>query len=558
MLQGCWYHGCECLKRHEEHLYRGHDQRLPLGLNERRDQTVFKLNTLKNLGYNLIVETECNFKEFLKSNKCIDDELSFSAQLMFPKLNPRDSVFGGRTEVFKLYHKVTGHQKIRYIDFTSLYPFVNWRCKYPVGHPTKIYKGMDCDNLEISDDHEGFILCRILAPRSMYIPILPYRANNKLLFPLCAACANKTQTRPCNHNEDERTMYGTWPLCEVKLALKHGYDMIQIIEMWTYDTAQYDPETRTGGLFTEYMKTFLKIKQEASGWPSYCHKGNDDEKEILRSKYLERILETDGIQLEYDKINVNPSYRNLGKLFLNSLWGKLTQRDNLKQTDVIRDVYELHDLLYSPLVEVSDIFFPNIHTAWVCWQFKEDVIPLMKSSSKNLSLTTGSYTTAHARALLFDQLIQLNAKLLYTDTDSIIYIEEPGMKYSPDIGPSIGQLTNELSEFGPDAYIDEFVSVGPKSYSIRIKNGVSDRTIEISKCKGFQSKEGNVLCFDAFKKMIEDDHVVETRISNIQRRKHFQIVTDELKKKFGFTFDKRVCFSDHSTLPFGHEDILDF
>lgn len=552
-LQGCWTHGHDCLRRHEENVYRRHSDLLTLGLNERRDQTTFKLDNLQRLGYNLIMEWECHFKDFLKENRAIDDDLSFSAELIFPKLNPRDAVYGGRTEVFRLYYKAKPSEKSRYLDFTSLYPFVNWKCKYPIGHPTKIYRGTECDHLVVNDDHEGFILCGILAPRSMYTPILPYRANNKLLFPLCAACALRTEIKTCTHTPEERTMYGTWPLCEVKLAIQHGYEITQIIEMWTYKTMEYNEETGTGGLFTDYMKTFLKIKLEASGWPVWCVS------ESSRAQYIQQILDTDGIQLDPDKIAVNSSYRSLSKLLLNSLWGKLTQRDNLKQTDVIQDVHDLYDLLYSPLVEVSDVYFPNIQTAWVCWQFKENVIPLTKTSSKNLSLTTGAYTTAHARAMLFNELKQLGTNILYCDTDSIIYVEELGMQYSPNIGSSIGQLTNEISEYGQDAYIEEFVSIGPKSYSLRIKNGMND-VIEISKCKGFQCKgaEKKLLNFDNFKKMIMEDHVIETHTSNIQRKKHFKIITNKLKKKFGFTFDKRVCCEDHCTLPFGHEEISQF
>jgi hypothetical protein len=38
-------------------------------------------------------------------------------------------------------------------------------------------------------------------------------------------------------------------------------------EVWHFnDISQYDPETRMGGVFTEYVNIFLKLKQEASGW----------------------------------------------------------------------------------------------------------------------------------------------------------------------------------------------------------------------------------------------------------------------------------------------------
>lgn len=58
--------------------------------------------------------------------------------------------------------------------------------------------------------------------------------------------------------------------------------------------------------------------------------------------------------------------------------------------------------------------------------------------------------------------------------------------------------------------------------------------------------------------MITRDYVVKTNTATIQRKKHFEIITDKLKKKFGFTFDKRVCCEDHCTLPFGHEEIKQF
>lgn len=31
---------------------------------------------------------------------------------------------------------------------------------------------------------------------------------------------------------------------------------------------KYNPSSQLGGIFTEYINTFLKMKPEASGWPS--------------------------------------------------------------------------------------------------------------------------------------------------------------------------------------------------------------------------------------------------------------------------------------------------
>ena len=55
-------------------------------------------------------------------------------------LNPRDAFYGGRMNAIKLYHHVGDQEEIRYDDFTSLYPWVNKYGRYPVGHPTFLYK----------------------------------------------------------------------------------------------------------------------------------------------------------------------------------------------------------------------------------------------------------------------------------------------------------------------------------------------------------------------------------------------------------------------------------
>ena len=53
------------------------------------------------------------------------------------KLNSRDSVKGGHTEVFRMYCNVRDpqYEKIRYLDVNSLYPYVMSEIEFPLGHP---------------------------------------------------------------------------------------------------------------------------------------------------------------------------------------------------------------------------------------------------------------------------------------------------------------------------------------------------------------------------------------------------------------------------------------
>lgn len=46
--------------------------------------------------------------------------------------------------------------------------------------------------------------------------------------------------------------------------------------------SQYNTKSKTGGIFIDYANTFLKVKQEVSGWPYWCVD------ETSKQKYLQQ------------------------------------------------------------------------------------------------------------------------------------------------------------------------------------------------------------------------------------------------------------------------------
>ena len=89
---------------------------------------------------------------------------------------------------------------------------------------------------------------------------------------------------------------------------------ISVYEIYHWkETSQYDKQPKQGGLFTDYINTFLKIKQQASGWPDWCVSETDKQQYIhdyFKFKY-------EGIKLDYEAIEKNPRLRSLAKLCLN-------------------------------------------------------------------------------------------------------------------------------------------------------------------------------------------------------------------------------------------------
>jgi len=51
--------------------------------------------------------------------------------------------------------------------------------------------------------------CKVLPPWKLYHPVLQYKSNSKLMFPLCSSCADTMNQDDCTHSDEERHIFGT-------------------------------------------------------------------------------------------------------------------------------------------------------------------------------------------------------------------------------------------------------------------------------------------------------------------------------------------------------------
>lgn len=177
-FQGCFFHGClRCFpNRSKKHLIH-----LNKTMYDVREETRNKINRLTDSGYRIYEMWECEWNQstILKWNS-----LSINSTLLH--LSTRAKLFfGGRTNAIKLHHRIEVDEQ-NYYDMTLLYPCANLECKYPVGHPEFIDQP---DTTDISKFY-GLVKCKIYPPYGLYHPVLPYRHESKLSFPLCKRVCN--------------------------------------------------------------------------------------------------------------------------------------------------------------------------------------------------------------------------------------------------------------------------------------------------------------------------------------------------------------------------------
>lgn len=372
------------------------------------------------------------------------------------------------------------------------------------------------------------------------------RAHGKLYFPLCRTCLQNLIQTDCPHdNPADRELLGTWVASELRIAVGVGYQILAISEIWKFETTLYDPVTKTGGLFAEYINTFLKIKQEASGWPVECV---DDQS---KAHYINEYERVEGILLEPEKIEKNPGLRAVAKLCLNCLWGKFGQRDNLYKHTVVENVEKFDEIVHNPENEVSSIIDIDHETVIVVWRNLKEAVDVATKTN----VVIAAVTTAHAREKLYSCLQEKNDKVLYCDTDSVIYVST-GPDDQLHRGNFLGDLTDELEGYGVGSYIKSFVSGGPKFYSYLVQKP-DGTTAECCKIKGVRLNQENrdEINYNSIRELVADERPsFQINFDGIRRTKTHQVITREESKTIQVTGPKRrfVAGSTTTTVPFGY------
>ena len=363
---------------------------------------------------------------------------------MYEGSKPHDFYFGGRTEVFKLYARSNEEYEIKYIDVCSLYPYVCAMKELPVGPYQHLYGDrIERDRLFHPDPelkYWGYIRCTVSAPSDTYLGLLPLRSEGRLTFPKYTL------------------MTGCWGLDELELAHKHGYQVLEIFEIY-----HWGPDNRSADKFKGYISYFLRMKQEAEGWKKLGASSatpSEEEKDCL----VEELYQENGFigRIRKEKVQMKKILRSLGKRFLNSAYGKFAQKNRNEGDAVIYGYQQFLELFQNPEVDPMTFDYRQVgsNSFKVHYEYKEAFLKM----SGNTNVWIAAKVTEHARCVLHQRALEIGEeKVLYCDTDSLIYLHK---KTEPmNIGRGLGKFTDEKK----GCYIEEYYAVAPKCYFLKIR-----------------------------------------------------------------------------------------
>ncbi len=357
------------------------------------------------------------------------------------------------------------------------------------------------------------------------------------MFPLCRTCAHdQNQTTSCTHTDEERSLSGSWVSIELLKAIEKGYVVAKIDEVWHF------PQ-QSDTLFVEYVKTFLRLKQQASGYPSNVV--TDAERET----YIREYFEKEGIQLDPEKIKHNAAQRAITKLILNSLWGRFSLRPNLPQTTLVSEPEDFTRIVFGNTDTLSYFSFVSDDVALVQHKpNKEDVC-----KGRDVNVFIGAFTTAHARLELYELMDRLGDRLLYSDTDSVVFVSRDG-DWEPPLGDHLGEMTSEIDD---GDFITEFCASGPKSYGFQTSKGKV-----CMKAKGITLNAKNsqairletlIRLVDSYVTSHDSTKYILAHTENIVRdKKTLTLHNKSVVKRFKVVYNKRRLLPDFTTLPYGY------
>ena len=159
----------------------------------------------------------------------------------------------------------------------------------------------------------------------------------------------------------------------------------------------------------------------------------------------------------------------------------------MTKTEQIDDPQKFFDYLTSDEIIVTDANLVSGDIMEIQYEYGDNFVEV----NPNTNVIIAAFTTAHARLQLYDELEMLGERVLYYDTDSIVYLTQPGHA-EPRLGNYIGDLTDEL---GGD-HTTVFASGGRKNYCYktnRDKTEIKVRGITLD-CTARQKVNFEVLC----------------------------------------------------------------
>jgi hypothetical protein len=349
----------------------------------------------------------------------------------------RAAVKGGRCEPRRPYLDLrdTGEELIC-LDVCSLYPAVQLNRRYPDRFIKTWTEG------EIPEQSVWMQWCGVMKCKRVLPP--PYDPSRRFKVPYLGA---KSSSGKFEFNWEVKEDF-TATVFEVRRAIELGYTVegVEFIHQFS----------ECDDMFRSFVLHYIKLKAEFDSPPK--DQAAEDE---LCATYFDRLgIVLDRVELRKPK---NVGAYAVTKNILNSLWGKITQRE-LDTTELVNPA-SFHKVMARDArgeVELKgfycDPFLPDVYSVSYKEKKKRECMSLLKTNA-----LVGAHVTAYGR----DQLYELfgaeehENDTVYCDTDSVFMVKPKGYKF-----PGEASFLGSWSREGRERCYTQSIFISPKVYAL--------------------------------------------------------------------------------------------
>lgn len=377
------------------------------------------------------------YKKFVRDNK--------DANLQLPLLEyddyarTRAGLYAGRTQCYKgVSYDLSRTVAYRMLDVKSLYPYVALNRQYPCGEVIKIsYQECMAKNLI------GFYRCKI-NQSAMRVKVIPKRSEKEPL--------------DWTYGGDLEVFINT---VDIKCILDYG-GSVEILKNKITEsgvTIEQDDgyafsEKIDGNLLFQCLEKFKKVKEEQD--LANCFISGGKNAKGLSHLSSERIE-------EISKITYNPALRNMSKLFLNSLTGKVIESLHLESAELVRTDKDL-EKIKKKCDNVSNLSASVILNKCVgIVSYKKRPEDVFRKGNRPIYL--GCLIYAYARDHMYREILA-DYDVIYQDTDSALIAKSEYDRFEQNKPESLGGEFGQFELEKNSEHFDSYVTLAPKNYFI--------------------------------------------------------------------------------------------
>ena len=241
----------------------------------------------------------------------------------------------------------------------------------------------------------GFIVARVLAPKGLYDPTVPFRTKDgQVHYLLCHECGIKDFKKECRHEDDKRAFITHVSITFLNHSVrKKSYKIVHVYEIEVYEKGKSAAILKPFYDTLFHFKSIFSAPTDQSEWEDYCNQINN------------HFKFPDVLKIQPTDLEPSIGKSKIIKKAMNETAGRLLSKPIRTTSEICENFERLNELLCNN--NVKDMIGVDEHCVEVLYDKVEKI-----RQSDQYHLPTGALIYSNAKCHFFDMIEELEGDKL--------------------------------------------------------------------------------------------------------------------------------------------------